>query len=341
MKPGTRRWSRWPVAAGLAVLALLGAGCAADAPLTTLEPEGPIGRQIDDLWRIVFYLAVFVFVVVEGLLVLALIRFRRRKGDTSEPAQTHGNTRLELGWTIAPAVLLAALAIPTVSTIFALAREPEGALPITVTARQWWWEYDYGDGAITANELHIPTGRPIRLALESGDIIHSYWIPKLAGKQDVVPGRTNHLTIQADRPGTYLGTCVEYCGLSHANMRVKAFAHSPDDFARWLADQKRDAVAVTGLAAQGRRVFESKQCVSCHTIRGTPAQAKVGPDLTHFGSRTTFAGAIFESTEAELRRWLEDAPAVKPGSKMPSGVADMGLTDEDITALIAYLQALK
>jgi cytochrome c oxidase subunit II len=326
--------------AGLAVIGLLAAGCG-DGPLSTLHPAGPIARQIDDLWKIVLYLAIAVFIVVEGLLVVALFKFRHRKGDDSEPAQTHGNTRLELGWTIAPAVVLAALAIPTVSTIWALAREPAGALPVTITAHQWWWEYDYGDGAITANELHIPTGRPIRLTLKSADVIHSYWIPKLGGKQDVVPSRTNHLTIQADAPGSFAGTCVEYCGLSHANMRVKAFAHSPADFARWLADQKRDAVAVTGAAAQGKRIFESKQCVSCHAIRGTPAQAKVGPDLTHFGSRTTFAGAIFESTERNLRRWLEDAPAVKPGSKMLSGLKDMGLTQEDITALIAYLQSLK
>ncbi len=327
----------------LVVFALLNAGCAAkDAPLDWLRPAGPIARDIGNLWTIVFYSAVAVFFLVEGAIVYALIRFRHKKGDDTLPKQTHGNTRLEIGWTIAPAVLLAVLAIPTLSGIFALAEEKPNSLQITVTGHQWWWEYEYKDQkVVAANELHIPINRRVRLALESEDIIHSYWVPALAGKQDVVPGRTNYLNIEADRVGEFAGTCVEFCGLSHANMRLKVFAHSPEDFDRWIADQKAAPATATGLAAKGKTVLEAKQCISCHTIQGTKATGATAPDLSHFAGRTTFAGGIFVNNEENLRRWLADAPSEKPGSKMPAGIAEMGLTDDDITALIAYLQSLE
>jgi cytochrome c oxidase subunit 2 len=326
-----------------AAFALLAGACAPNAPLDSLRPAGPIAREIDNLWDIVFAAAVAVFIVVEGLIVIAVIRFRQRKGDTSNPKQTHGNTRLEIAWTIAPAVMLAVLAVPTVLAIFALAREPANAMQVTVTGQQWWWGYEYPrEKVVTANELHIPTGRPIRISLHSNDIIHSFWVPRLGGKQDVVPGRTNHMTIQATRPGTYAGTCTEYCGLSHANMRLTVIAQTPADFARWVAEQRRPAAEpTTALARKGKRVFLGQQCVNCHTVRGTKAMAKVAPDLTHFASRDVFAGAIFTRNESNLREWLRDAPARKPGSKMPAGVAEMGLTEDDITALIAYLQSLR
>lgn len=336
---------RFKIAAASALFVLVAGGCAQkDNPLDWVRPAGPIAREIGDLWNIVFWAAVAVFFLVEGAIVYMLLRFRERKGDTSMPRQTHGNTPLEIGWTIAPAILLAVLAVPTLSGIFSLARERPNSLQITVTAHQWWWQYDYPEEKVTtANELHIPVNRPVRLTLKSADIIHSYWVPKLAGKQDVVPGRTNYLTIQADRTGEFAGTCVEYCGLSHANMRLKVFAHSPEGYDRWVADQKRAPGAVSGLAAKGRRIFESQECVTCHTIEGTKGNGETGPDLTHFASRTTFAGAIFVNDEENqnLRRWLIDAPAEKPGSKMPAGVATMGLTDDDIDALIAYLQTLR
>ena len=336
-----------------AVFALVGTGCVAkDAPLDWLRPAGPIAREIGDLWTLTFYLAVAVFFLVEGAIVYAIFRFRRRPGDNDPPVQTHGNTRLEIAWTILPALVLAVLAVPTLSLIWELAAEPQhhdqstgdrGPVRITVTGSQWWWRYEYTDEkVVTANELHIPVNRPVRIALESADIIHSFWIPALAGKQDTVPGRTNYLTIEADRPGEFAGTCVEYCGLSHANMRLKVFAHERADYMRWLDEQRADAASPAGgLAARGERIFMGQQCVTCHTIRGTKAEGTTGPDLTHFASRTTFAGSIFESNERNLRRWIADAPAEKPGSKMPSGVNDMGLSDEDITALVAYLQSLR
>jgi cytochrome c oxidase subunit 2 len=336
---------RFATLAALASFVVLAGACARDAPLDSLRPAGPIARQIDGLWDVVFAAAVIVFVLVEGLFVIAMIRFRHRKGDDSEPTQTHGNTPLELGWTIAPAVVLAVLAVPTVLTIFALARDRPNQLTVEVTGQQWWWGYDYGDErVVTANELHIPAGRPIRLALHSNDIIHSFWVPRLGGKQDVVPGRVNHVTIQADRPGEYDGTCTEYCGLSHANMRLKVFAHTPADFEQWLEDQREDAVRPrSAMARRGERIFQTKQCVTCHTVRfdGSKAEGTIGPDLTHFASRGTFAGSIFERTDGNLRKWLIDAPAAKPGSKMPAGIAEMGLTEEDVTALVAYLQGLR
>lgn len=329
----------------VAALALVSGACARNAPLDTLQPEGPIARQIDGLWDLVFWAAVVVFVLVEGAIVYAMFRFRERKGDTQAPKQTHGNTPLEIAWTIAPALILAVLAVPTVLTILALARERPGALVVNVTGQQWWWAYEYPEeGVVTANELHIPTGRPIQLALHSADIIHSYWVPKLAGKQDMVPGRVNHLTIEADRPGEYHGTCVEYCGLSHANMRLKVFAHEPEDFERWVAEQREDAVRPRGGRARaGERIFQESQCITCHVIRfdGSKAEGKTGPDLTHFAARTSFAGAIYERTDERLADWLRDAPAMKPGSKMPAGISEMGLTEEDITALVAYLQSLR
>jgi cytochrome c oxidase subunit 2 len=336
---------RLPFVAALASFALMGGACARNAPLDSLRPAGPIAREIDGLWDLVFIIAVVVFVLVEGLLVIALFKFRERKGDTEAPSQVHGNTRLEIAWTIAPAVLLAVLAVPTVLTIFSLASERPNALRVDVTGQQWWWQYEYPEEkVVTANELHIPTGRPIRLALHSKDIIHSFWVPRLGGKQDVVPGRINHVTIQADRPGEYAGTCTEYCGLSHANMRLKVFAHDPDDFDSWIEDQLEDAVRPEGgLAARGERIFQQQQCVTCHAIRfdGSKAEGTTGPDLTHFASHTSFAGAIFERTDENLAEWLRDAPARKPGSKMPAGVATMGLTEDDIEALVAYLQSLR
>ena len=327
----------------LALLALGAGGCARNAPLDTLRPAGPIALEIKRLWDLVFVLAVVVFVIVEGLIVILVLRFRARKGDTTLPKQVHGNTRMEIGWTILPALLLGALAIPTVLTIVSLAREPADALRVNVRAQQWWWRYEYpGTGVVTANELHIPAGRKVLLLLQSKDIIHSWWSPRLAGKQDVVPGWTNHLTIEASEPGTYNGQCVEYCGLSHANMRLKVIAQTPADFQRWLTAQAMPLAEPTSADAMaGKKVFLGQACTGCHTIRGTAAQGDVGPDLTHFASRTAFAGDIFPRTDHNLRLWLTDAPGEKPGSKMPAGVAQLGLSQNDITLLIAFLQGLR
>ena len=332
-RPQRRRGSLvWLVALCVVLLS----ACEANAPQDFLNhPEGPIARRQDFLWDVVFAVAVVIFVLVESLLVYTVVRFRAKPGR--QAAQFHGNTKLEVVLTLIPALILAGIAIPTMRTIFDLAREPAGSLQVTVTAKQFWWEYDYVDqGIVTANELHIPTGQPIRLRLEGEDVIHSFWVPRLAGKQDVVPGRINFLTIEADEPGRYKGQCTEFCGLSHANMRLEVVAHDPQDFETWVAEQQQDA-AGDALAAEGARVFLEGECVQCHAIQGSDAQGRSGPDLTHFASRRTFAGALFETNEQNLSEWLDDPPGVKPGALMP----DYGLSQSEIDALVAFLMSLK
>jgi cytochrome c oxidase subunit 2 len=321
------------------------AACADDAPQDTLEPAGPVARKIDGLWDVTFWIAAIIFLIVEALLVYAVIRYRRRPGHEDDvPPQVHGNTKLELGWTLAPAVILMGLAIPTVALVLDLGDKPEGeqVLKVEVLAQQFWWEYRYGQfegddlDVVTANELHIPADRDVVLTLKSDDVIHSFWVPKLAGKQDVVPGRTHEMLIHADRPGAYEGQCVEFCGLSHANMRLRVFAHPEEEFLQWVRDQRRPAAepAEGTLAAEGQELFTA-QCGSCHTVDGV-SEGEVGPNLTHFASRTTFAGAIFENTPGNLKIWLRNPPEAKPGAKMPN----LNLREPDIDALVAYLTSL-
>jgi len=321
-------------------LLLVLTACAENAPQDTMEPAGPISRKILNLSEPVFLIAGVVFVLVQGLVLFAVVKFRDRPDDPRpEPEQIHGNTKLEVGWTLIPALILFAIAIPTITTIFDLSKKPDNALNVTVIGHQFWWEYRYDDlGIVSANELNIPAGVPVQLTLESVDVIHSYWIPPLAGKTDVIPGRTNHMHFEADAPGTYLGQCTEFCGLSHANMRALAIAHTPADFDAWVASQRAPAATPgsSSAAFEGLNLFNAKGCAGCHTVAGV-SQGKIGPDLTHFDSRTTFAGSIFDMNEENLRTWLENPPGVKPGSLMP----DLGLTDEEITQLIAYLETLQ
>jgi cytochrome c oxidase subunit 2 len=325
-------------AAVLGLLALLAAGCAENAPMDTLEPEGPNARTIDTLINPVFIVAAVIFVLVEGMVLFFTLRYRHRE-DAPEPVQVHGNTKLEVGWTLVPALILVAVAIPTIATIFKLAQKPKDAINVTVTARQFWWEYNYSDlGVVTANELHMPTGRKLELTLQGADVIHSFWVPKLTGKTDVVPGRQNHMNISADKPGVYLGQCTEFCGLSHANMRLKAIVHTPADFDAWVASQRQgpSTPAPGSPAAAGAELFTSKGCGGCHTVEGV-SRGRVGPNLTHFASRTSFAGSMFEMNAENIAEWLRDPPGVKPGSKMP----DLNLSADETTKLVAYLQSLR
>ncbi|MGH9024349.1 MAG: cytochrome c oxidase subunit II, partial [Acidimicrobiia bacterium] len=294
--------------------------------------------------------AAVILALVLAIIVVCVARFRHRPGQP-EPRQIHGNTRLEVAWTIAPALLLAVVAVPTIKTIGDLAEEPGGnALQVRVIGHQWWWEYRYEDlDLVTANELHIPVGRSVRLSLEAtspeyvnspSGVIHSFWVPRLAGKQDVVPGRTTKLTIAANEPGTYLGQCAEFCGLSHANMRLRVIAQAPSDFEAWVRSQQRPASPPAGQsAAKGLELFVGKgTCLGCHTVKGEPRAAGIiGPNLTHFMSRGTFAGAIFENNTDQLTKWLDNPSARKPGSIMP----DLPLTPEEIADLVAYLETLR
>jgi cytochrome c oxidase subunit 2 len=335
----------------LAAVALLAAACARNAPQDSLSPAGPVARQSDDLFHLVFWIATAIFVLVEGLLVVAMVRFRRRS-ERDAPKQIHGNKRLEIAWTILPAALLAGIAVPTVIAIFDQAQRPVGAtvLRVKVTGHQWWWEYEYPDITVegggplrTANELVIPTGRWVSLDITSADVIHSFWVPRLAGKQDAVPGRTNFLKLRADQPGVYEGQCAEFCALSHANMRLRVIAQTPADFERWVERQRRPAPLPTDPVVL--RILQST-CAACHTIRGVPnVVARVGPDLTHLASRERFAGASFPLTPENLARWLDDPSAMKPLYDPPESpsqakMPDYNLTPAEIQAMVAYLMSL-
>jgi cytochrome c oxidase subunit 2 len=338
VNPSTDRRRLW---AALGLVALLLAACSQDYPYNSLAPAGPVAQKQKDLFLLVFWIAVAVFILVEGALIFAAIRFRRR-GPDDLPVQVHGNTRLEILWTILPALLLAGIAVPTVGTIFELSREPDNALPITVTGHRWWWEVEYPEplGVVTANEIHIPVGQPIYLTLRSEDVIHSFSVPRLAGKQDLVPGRDENLVLQADAAGTYLGECAEYCGRSHANMKFVVVAQSPEEFDAWVEGLREPAPEPAGdsEAAEGLDTFSTAGCIACHTITGVPgAEAEVGPNLTHFGSRSILAGGILENTPQNLARWLDRPGDVKPGARM----RDYGLTEEQIEDLVAYLESLE
>ncbi|GBD08049.1 Cytochrome c oxidase subunit 2 [Candidatus Thermoflexus japonica] len=331
-----RGWAWWG-AARLLIPGVWLTGCAAQSP-SILAPVSPKGRAEADLFGFIFLITAGVFVLVETLLLYAVLRFRARDPHRVPP-QIHGNNALEISWTTATALGLAVIFAMTWRTMVATSAPPADAMPVKVTGHQWWWEFEYPTlGITTANELVIPVGRPVRLTVTSADVIHSFWVPQLGGKMDAIPGRENTLWIQADVEGVYHGQCAELCGASHANMRLRVRVMSDADFQRWVEAQRAPAAQpVEPLAQQGYQVFMSKACVGCHTINGTPAQGKVGPNLTHVGSRTTIAAGLLENTPENLARWLDNPPAIKPGSLMPR----LGLTPEEIQALVAYLSSLK
>ena len=325
---------------GLLLLSVVVLGaCAGPFPQTTLHPKSDLGFAIDHLFTGIFGWAVGVFVVVEGLLVYALFRFRAKPGAAA-PHPTHGHTALEIAWTLAPVLILVMVAVPTIRTIFATqAPAPAGALKIEVIGHQWWWEYRYPDqGIVTANELHIPVGRTIALDLTSNDVIHSFWIPAIAAKRDVVPGHVNHIVFTADTVGEYMGQCAEFCGDSHANMRLRAFVETDSAFNAWVANQKLPPVEPkpNTLQATGKNDFAHGACIACHTIQGVSA-GMIGPNLTHLASRTTIAGATYPDDSLDLALWVNHAPQRKPGSVM----MDMNLQPADLQAIVAYLMSLK
>jgi cytochrome c oxidase subunit 2 len=325
----------------LAAILLAVAGCGGPFPQTTLAPRSDLGVTVDKLFTDIFWWAVVVFAIVEGLLLFVIIRYRQREGG-GRPSRLHGHTALEIGWTLAPALILVFIAVPTMRTIFATAaRAPAGALRVEVIGHQWWWEYRYPElGIVTANEMHLPLGKPVELEMTSADVIHSFWAPGLGGKRDLTPGRITRIAFTADSLGEVAGQCAEFCGASHANMRLRVVVESDSAFAAWAVRQKGDAaVPVRGSEAErGQQAFARGACIACHTIAGLPqARGTVGPNLTHVASRTTLAGAMLPNTTEWLRRWIANAPGLKPGSLMPA----MPLPDEQLTALVAYLQSLQ
>lgn len=350
----------------LAGMALVLGACTYEAPQSALDPSGPFAQNPHNLYTIVFWVAVAVFVIVQALIVYVVVKFREKPDDDGTmPVQTHGNTFLEVFWTALPALILAAIAVPTIQMIFDQRDDSTDAYEIEVIGHRWWWEYRYEGGTIvTANELVIPVGEQVRLIMtaeESGGVdnavIHSYWIPALAGKRDVVPGRISTLNMLAEEEGRFLGQCAEYCGLSHANMRNRAIALPRADFDAWLDAQRQPAAEPSDPQAQrGKELFLGGTCVSCHAIDGTDAAGITGPNLTHLMSRQEFAGAIFdlylrdadgEFTDTPnvelLEDWVQCAPKLKAmrpelGFSMPC--FDDSLSSEDVAAIVAYLITL-
>lgn len=325
-----------------ALLALVATGCDVGPQDYLADLGGKQARAADGLWNITLAIAVVIFVIVEGLIIFTLFRFRQRPGR--EAKQFHGNTKLEITLTVIPSLILAGLAVPTVQTIFENSERPEDALNVTVVARQFWWEYQYPDhDLVTANELHLPVDRPayIQITSATDDVIHSFWVPKLAGAQDAVPGRNNIALITPEETGEFWGQCKEFCGLSHSRMRLRVIVQEESEFEQWVEEQKQDAVAPDSADLErGQELVVNGQCAGCHAIQGTNAAGATGPSLTHLASRGTFAGAMFDLNEENLRAWIADAPSLKPGSLMPSGIKDMGLSQEDVDAIVAYLMTL-
>ena len=321
---------------------------AATGPLTTPSIFAPVSTPafaIRELSFFVFAIVTLIFVVVAGVTIYAIIRYRRRPGDDGrEPPQVYGSTQIELAWTVVPFLIVIILFLTTTRYIFAIERPgvPPEALEVTVVGNQWWWEIRYpGLGIVTANELHVPVSdvaRPTRtfITLQSADVIHSFWIPQLAGKTDVIPGKTNRTWVEPRTPGTYVGQCAEFCGVQHAWMLLRVTVHPRDEFDRWVAAQRAAAADVPEVRA-GRDVFTSVACMSCHTVRGTPANGVFGPDLTHLMSRATLGAGVAPNTRENLRAWVNDPAALKPGALMPA----MKLSDDQLDRLVAYLVTLR
>ena len=323
--------------------AVTAAGTSPPSP-NIFAPVSTPALQIRELSWLVLGIAAVIFILVSGALVFTLLRYHRRGAQSGEPAQVYGSPRIELAWTIAPLLIVVVLFLTTARYIYAIegARPSAASLQVRVIGHQWWWEIRYPDlGVVTANELHVPVSdppgsTPTFLTLESADVIHSFWVPQLAGKLDLIPNATNQLWIDPTVPGTYVGQCAEFCGVQHAGMLLRVIVHPPGEFAQWVAAQQAPAVLASDVAA-GRRIFESTACVSCHSVRGTVATGIFGPDLTHLMSRETIASGVATNSVEQLRAWVEDPHALKPGALMPP----MRLAPAEIDKLVAYLATLK
>lgn len=396
-------------------------------PQSTMNAQGPVARAQWDLFMVTVYVTMFIFVIVGAVLAYAQIKFRAKNNAAEQaapPEQSHGNPFIEIGLIAASVGLLVIIAIPTLKNIWYTHDVPEeekaSAIDVTATGYQWWFKFEYsgekmalptgGEGPlVTGNELVIPAGTPVRIHVRTIDVIHSFWVPKLAGKVDMIPNRGNFLWLKADKPGYFYGQCAEYCGASHAIMRFRVIALSPSDYVKWIENQKSPARHATAAAiraedekvrvqfaslstaapantavgprstlagspafdadpfaawktkqqpttgedaaliAKGRKLFTEKTCISCHTIRGHEGIGVTGPDLTHVGARTTIAAGVLENTPERMHQWIKDPEYFKPGNKMyhggyidaTTGKTLITLQDQDIDALVAYLQSLK
>lgn len=339
--PTGRRLSPWVPALTLAALVLLVAACSPDQyPQTTLLPRADTAREEDHIFRLTLELATVVFILVEGALLLAIWKFRERPG-ASAPVQTHGNTTLEIVWTIIPAFILAMIAVPTVRTILKTATKPgPEALQVEVIGHQWWWEFRYPQlGITTAGELKVPVGRTVNLEMTTADVLHSFWLPAFAGKRDVFPNRYNNLWFKAEVAGNFPAQCVEFCGIQHGRMAYRIVSLEGTEFDAWAAgfnnppkDFSADSAAGP-LVRQGQALFTAKGCVGCHSMY--PALPLIGPNLHHIGSRSYVAAGTLKNTDENLAKWIKNPQAWKQGVLMPN----LGLTDDEVQAVVAYLRA--
>jgi cytochrome c oxidase subunit 2 len=319
---------------------------AADPSSTNIfAPESAPAKSIFDLSLFVLSITGIIFVVVVTLLGYSILKFRANSANAGrEPAQVYGSTQIELAWTIIPILIVVVLFLSTARVIHAIqdAPEPAGAVEVTAIGHQYWWEFRYPRlGIVTANELHIPVSdvshpTPTFMQLLSADTDHSFWIPELAGKTDLVPNHPNRMWMDPHRTGIFLGQCAQYCGTQHAKMLLRVSVDSPQDFATWVRGQQQAAVQDSSVMT-GRQIFEHTACINCHTVTGTPADGRFGPDLTHLMSRTTIAAGAAENTPENLRLWVKDPDRIKPGSLMPA----MKLSDADLDAVVSYMETLR
>jgi cytochrome c oxidase subunit 2 len=323
--------------------------------LSIFAPVSPQAESIRSLSILVFAITGFIFLLVEGILIYCVLRTRRRpEGDTTEPPQVYGSQPIEVAWTAAPTLIVFILTLVTARTLWTFNLAPaakvgvsDNALYVTVVGHQWWWEYIYESydgktlGFATANELHIPasdpdTARPVYLTLKSADVCHSFWVPRLAGKTDLIPGHTNAMWFQTEQTGLFVGQCAEYCGTQHANMLIRVVVEPLGEFQKWLSREAQPAVEDPTVAA-GKSAFLAQTCVNCHRVRGTKAQGTYAPDLTHLMNRGTLASGMAPNSEAELDRWVDDPQQLKPGCLMPA----FGLSKADQDSIVRYLLTLR
>jgi cytochrome c oxidase subunit 2 len=353
----TQRERKWGKIAGtvagililLASLLLATSLCAANAATGPAIPSifKPESTPADSIYHLsIFVLAVtgVIFAIVFTLIAYAATKYRRRSEDGAEPPQVYGSNQMEMAWTVIPVLIVLVLFMATARVIHAIqdARMPEGAIEVTAIGHQYWWEFRYPAlGIVTANELHVPVSDPSRpsptfLKLISADTDHSFWVPRLAGKTDLIPNRVNRMWIDPHDVGVYVGQCAQFCGIQHAKMLLRIYVDSPQQFAQWVQEEKRPAQS-SGAAEEGRRIFETTSCINCHTVSGTVADGRFGPHLTHLMSRDTIASGAAPNTPENLKAWIQDPDSIKPGSLMPA----MKLNEPDLNALTAYLQTLR
>jgi cytochrome c oxidase subunit 2 len=338
------------IAVGLAGF-LLAAGLCWGAPADSSQvpnifrPASAPADSIFHLSLLVLAITGVIFVLVFSLLVYAMVKYRRRgEEDGREPPQVYGSNQVELAWTVIPVLIVLVLFLATARVIHSIqdAPEPPGSVEVTVIGHQFWWEVRYPQlGFVTANELHVPVAdtshpTPTFLTLMSADTDHSFWVPRLAGKTDLIPNRVNQMWIDPYEPGIYLGQCAQYCGVEHALMLLRVYVEPRKQFDEWVQAQKTDAMSGASVE-EGRHVFESTGCINCHAVKGTVADGRFGPDLTHLMSRDTLAAGIVPNTTENLRQWIQDPGTMKPGSLMPA----MKLNDKDLDAVVAYLETLR